>query len=318
VLTDPDSRRLLAEASSAVMAEQHYQALKALRGLLPREERLLAAGPGMSFQPVIAVDRLCRLGLPEAHAGRSNRPISLPLPTMKRDADLFRRKIGTVDHGRRSGLRPPPCCKVALGAYGLDGDIDNKAFIRKVLSDGTLKDPIWPTGWRTSLLHDGRRPSASIFGTPRPSCPISPTRHSPVRQRQFEAAVGEQNNSYRLAMNAEREIATWRANHQRRRQVVHRAGQSPAAPGVPDRPRVALQFRVDGPGSAAGRAEGAGEVDLRVRGSASSPIRTSCTQLVRTYLTRSEIANRSPPPPAGPRWRCRCCRARLLALQAGL
>ena len=44
VLTDPDSRRLLAEASSAVLAEQHYQALKALRGLLPREERLLAAG----------------------------------------------------------------------------------------------------------------------------------------------------------------------------------------------------------------------------------------------------------------------------------
>ncbi len=44
VLTDPDSRRLLAEASSAFLAEQHYQALKALRGLLPREERLLAAG----------------------------------------------------------------------------------------------------------------------------------------------------------------------------------------------------------------------------------------------------------------------------------
>ncbi len=44
VLTDPDSRRLLGEASSAVLADQHYQALKALRGLLPREERLLAAG----------------------------------------------------------------------------------------------------------------------------------------------------------------------------------------------------------------------------------------------------------------------------------
>ncbi len=43
-LTDADSRRLLAEASHAVLAEQHYQALKALRSLLPREERLLAAG----------------------------------------------------------------------------------------------------------------------------------------------------------------------------------------------------------------------------------------------------------------------------------
>lgn len=43
-LTDPDSRHLLAEASRAVLDDQHYQALKALRGLLPREERLLAAG----------------------------------------------------------------------------------------------------------------------------------------------------------------------------------------------------------------------------------------------------------------------------------
>jgi flagellar protein FlbT len=44
VLTDHDSRTLLSQASQAVLAEQHYLALKCLRGLLPREERLLAAG----------------------------------------------------------------------------------------------------------------------------------------------------------------------------------------------------------------------------------------------------------------------------------
>lgn len=43
VLTDHDSRRQLTIASRAVVEEQHYQALKALRALLPREERLLAA-----------------------------------------------------------------------------------------------------------------------------------------------------------------------------------------------------------------------------------------------------------------------------------
>ena len=43
VLTDPDSRTLLTQASAAVLEDQHYQALKALRGLLPREERLMAA-----------------------------------------------------------------------------------------------------------------------------------------------------------------------------------------------------------------------------------------------------------------------------------
>lgn len=43
VLIDHDSRALLAQASQAVLEDQHYQALKALRALLPREERLLAA-----------------------------------------------------------------------------------------------------------------------------------------------------------------------------------------------------------------------------------------------------------------------------------
>ena len=44
VLTDYDSRTQLTAASRAVMENQHYQALKALRSLLPREERLFAAG----------------------------------------------------------------------------------------------------------------------------------------------------------------------------------------------------------------------------------------------------------------------------------
>jgi flagellar protein FlbT len=44
VLTDYDSRTQLTLASRAVMDNQHYQVLKALRSLLPREERLFAAG----------------------------------------------------------------------------------------------------------------------------------------------------------------------------------------------------------------------------------------------------------------------------------
>jgi flagellar biosynthesis repressor protein FlbT len=43
VLTDHDSRTLLTQATTAVMDDQRYQAMKALRSLLPREERLFAA-----------------------------------------------------------------------------------------------------------------------------------------------------------------------------------------------------------------------------------------------------------------------------------
>jgi flagellar biosynthesis repressor protein FlbT len=43
VFTDHDSRTLLNRATEAVLAEEHYQAMRALRALLPREERLMSA-----------------------------------------------------------------------------------------------------------------------------------------------------------------------------------------------------------------------------------------------------------------------------------
>lgn len=43
VLTDVDSRKILTDATDAVQEDQFYHALKALRGLLPRENRLLSS-----------------------------------------------------------------------------------------------------------------------------------------------------------------------------------------------------------------------------------------------------------------------------------
>lgn len=45
VLTDPDSRQQLDAATHAVRDDAYYLALKALRSLLSREERLFAARP---------------------------------------------------------------------------------------------------------------------------------------------------------------------------------------------------------------------------------------------------------------------------------
>ena len=45
VLTDSDSRNLLDRASQAVLAGEFYPAMRHLRALLPREERLFAAAP---------------------------------------------------------------------------------------------------------------------------------------------------------------------------------------------------------------------------------------------------------------------------------
>lgn len=45
VFTDPDSRALLRDASRGVLDGDAYVTLRALRGLLPREARLIAAVP---------------------------------------------------------------------------------------------------------------------------------------------------------------------------------------------------------------------------------------------------------------------------------
>ncbi len=45
VLTDADSRSHLAAASAAMIESQPYQALKSLRAILPREERLMTMRP---------------------------------------------------------------------------------------------------------------------------------------------------------------------------------------------------------------------------------------------------------------------------------
>ena len=45
ILTDPDSRTQLSIASKATLDGQFYPVLRALRSLLPREERLLAHRP---------------------------------------------------------------------------------------------------------------------------------------------------------------------------------------------------------------------------------------------------------------------------------
>jgi flagellar protein FlbT len=43
IMTDHDSRKILSQATEALVRQQFYQCLRALRALIPREDRLLAA-----------------------------------------------------------------------------------------------------------------------------------------------------------------------------------------------------------------------------------------------------------------------------------
>lgn len=128
-------------------------------------------------------------------------------PELKRDEAYFRDKIGSVNSAEDL-VKDRRLLKVALGAYGLDGDINNRFFIRKVLEGGTLK-----AGSLANRLADKQYLKlADAFGfgdfaTPRNTLSdFADKTLALYRTRQFEGAVGQQNGDYRLALNAEREL----------------------------------------------------------------------------------------------------------------
>jgi hypothetical protein len=93
-------------------------------------------------------------------------------------------------------------------SVGLEGDVNSKAFIQKVLEGGTLKE-----GSLAIKLADKQYQKFSAafgfgdFSVPRTKIStFADEILTQFRARTFEAAVGEQNNTYRLALNAEREI----------------------------------------------------------------------------------------------------------------
>lgn len=99
--------------------------------------------------------------------------------------------------------------KVALAAFGLEGEIDKKAFVRKVLEEGTTADGAIATrltdpAWRKLSAAFGFGDGGARTGQAGFASAIV----SAYKARAFEAAVGDADNSMRLALNFRREIAT--------------------------------------------------------------------------------------------------------------
>jgi hypothetical protein len=127
---------------------------------------------------------------------------------IRRDEDYFRAKIGNVNTADDL-VKDRRLLKVALTAYGLEGDLNSKAFIRKVLTDGTLK-----TDALANRLSDKQylKFSAAFgfgdFSTPRTKLSdFADKTLSLYRERSFESAVGTSNGDYRLALNVQRELS---------------------------------------------------------------------------------------------------------------
>jgi len=92
----------------------------------------------------------------------------------------------------------------ALSAFGLEGDIANKAFIQKVLESDTSD-----SGSLVNRLADKRYlklAQAFGFGNETPAADLGETVSQAYIQREFERRVGESDENMRLALNARREL----------------------------------------------------------------------------------------------------------------
>lgn len=128
-------------------------------------------------------------------------------PVQQRDVAYFREKIGKIDTAEQL-VDDRRLLRVALGAFGLDSDIGNKAFIRKVLEGGTLT----PDSLANRLADKQYQKFSAAFGfgdfsVPRSKISTFADKIIPDFQaRQFEAAVGARDDNMRIALNAEREL----------------------------------------------------------------------------------------------------------------
>lgn len=125
----------------------------------------------------------------------------------KNDEAYFRENIGKIETADDL-ISDRRLLTVALTAYGLEGDLKNKAFIRKVLEDGTLTDGAL-SGRLANKQYE--RLSADFgfgdFAIPRSKqSDFADKILAKFRTNQFETAVGNQNNDMRLALNTEREL----------------------------------------------------------------------------------------------------------------
>ena len=126
-------------------------------------------------------------------------------PDIERNIEYFRenirdaQEVGDLIQDRR-------LLTVALGAFGLDEDINKPAWVRKVLEEGTLKEGAFALRLNSKQYTD----FANAFGYGNGG--FDPTDKQieriieKYRVRAFEVAVGEVNNDMRLALNFEREI----------------------------------------------------------------------------------------------------------------
>ena len=127
---------------------------------------------------------------------------------LKRETDQFAEKIASVTTAEEL-VSDRQMLAVALGAFGLQDDIDNRFFIEKMLSDGTTADDALANRFTDSRYRDfseafGLGPG-ELRGALRPG--FADDIIEKYQANSFEVATGAQDESMRIALYAERTLS---------------------------------------------------------------------------------------------------------------
>ncbi len=162
----------------------------------------------MTFQPLVPLTGVAGLRFIE-RTQEAQQAVFNKAPQMAREIEYFKENIhkaATPDDLVDDFLLR----KVALGAFGLSEDVSKKYFIKKVLEEGSED----PDAFSNRLVDTRYRKLAEAFGYGNIlganviQSDFADKIVSAYQTQQFEQAVGESDNSIRLAMNFKREISS--------------------------------------------------------------------------------------------------------------
>lgn len=157
------------------------------------------------FQPAIPIGGYAGWKIFERTAARQKEAFG-DQAAVQRDLAYFKEKISSI-RSPEELVRDRKLLTVALGAFGLEDEINKKAFIRRALDDGVLD----PRSFANRLNDPRWRAFATAFSAENLALgrfELNSAREDVAArfiERAFERSVGDVDPNFRLAMNFRRE-----------------------------------------------------------------------------------------------------------------
>lgn len=128
-------------------------------------------------------------------------------PRVSRDLEYFDANIAKATTAEAL-VEDPTLLRVALTAFGLEDQQQNKAFLLKVLEEGTIAEDAFANRLSDKRFHDFAEAFSygNVFGPPLVADFFKEDIRADFLRQSFEIAVGEQDENLRLALNFVRNI----------------------------------------------------------------------------------------------------------------